>query len=128
MVINMKKCNYCGKEISYFEQYCSDACQERGNKFYETRERYTGFFSVCCAVFVMMIPVGIFLFSIIKGIGTIMVVGGSLALALLVFFLPFPTEGMLSKFKIQKSVKITRIVSGFVFLFGIAFAIFSLLF
>ena len=31
----MKKCDYCAKEISYFEQYCDENCQANANKYYE---------------------------------------------------------------------------------------------
>ena len=27
----MKKCEYCGKEISYFDMYCTDEGQEKGD-------------------------------------------------------------------------------------------------
>ena len=29
----MKKCDYCAKEISYFEQYCDENCQANANKY-----------------------------------------------------------------------------------------------
>lgn len=31
----MKKCEFCGKQISYFDQYCDDECHIKANKFYE---------------------------------------------------------------------------------------------
>ena len=124
----MKRCNYCGKEISYFEQYCSEECQYKANQFYEKRERFTGVFSVLCAVCVLAIGIGIFVFSFLKTAGTIAVVTSCLILALLLFFLPFPTEGMIEKQKIEKAVKQTRIISYVVLGFGIIFLIFSLFF
>ncbi len=124
----MKKCEYCGKEITYFEQYCSDDCQEKANKFYEKRERFTGLFSVLCGVFVLAIAIGIFVFSFWPIAGTIAVVGSSVIIALLLFFLPFPTEGMIQKQKIEKAVKQTRIIAYIVLGFGVAFLIFSLFF
>ena len=35
----MKKCEFCGKEISYFDMYCQDECQENANKFYDLRDK-----------------------------------------------------------------------------------------
>lgn len=124
----MKRCDYCGKEISYYEQYCNEDCQRKANNFYEKRERYTGLFSVLCAVCVLAIGIGIFAFSFIKPVGTIMVVGCCILLAVLLFFLPFPTENMISKYKIEKAVKSTRTVSYFVLAVGILFLLFSIFF
>lgn len=124
----MKKCDYCGKEITYFEQYCSDECHSKANKFYETEEKYTKLFSVLCAICVLGVGIGIFMFAFLKILGTVIVVSASFILAILLFFLPFPTENMISKFKIEKSVKYVRIISYIVFGFGIAFLIFSFIF
>ena len=124
----MKKCDYCGKEITYFEQYCSDECQKKANKFYENQEKYTKVFSILCAICVMTVGIGIFVFSFLKIIGTIAVVSACFILAILLFLLPFPTENMISKYKIEKSVKYVKYISYMVFGFGIAFLIFSFLF
>lgn len=123
----MKKCDYCGKEISYFEQYCNEDCHINANKFYEKREKFTGLFSILCGVCVVAVAIGIFTFSFLREIGTITVVGSCVTLSLLLFFLPFPTEDMISKHKIKKAVKLTRIVSYVVLGMGIAFLIFSLI-
>lgn len=124
----MKRCDYCGKEISYFDQYCNEECHAKANKFYEKRERFTNVFSILCAVSVMAVAIGLFIFSFSHDLGTIMVVGSCTVLAALLFLLPFPTDDMLSKHKIKKAVKITRIVSYIVLGIGIVFLIFSLIF
>ena len=41
----MKKCEFCGKEISYFDMYCQDECQENANKFYDLRDKYGKLFA-----------------------------------------------------------------------------------
>lgn len=123
----MKRCEYCGKEISYFEQYCDENCQMNANKFYEKKERFTGIFSFLCAVCVIAIPIGIFMFSFLRDIGAITVISSCFILALLLFLLPFPTDDMISKHKIKKAVKMTKIVSYIVFGIGVAFLIFSLI-
>lgn len=124
----MKQCEYCGKEISYYDQYCSDECQKNAVDFYEKKEKYTGLFSVLCAVCVLSIGVGIFMFAFFAEIGTAMVVGCCAVLALLLFFLPFPTDNMISKYKVKKAVKYTKYVALGVLLIGVAFLIFSLIF
>lgn len=114
----MKKCNYCAKEITYFEQYCSDECQRRANKYYETSEKYGKLFSVINVICVFGIPVGLFLFPFSKSVGTVLASVCCVVLGIMLLFLPFPTEGMISKLKLQKSMKITRIIGASVIALG----------
>lgn len=114
----MKKCDYCAKEITYFEQYCSDECQRRANKYYETSEKYGKLFSVINLICVFGIPVGLFLFPFSKTVGTVLASVCCVVLGIMLLFLPFPTEGMISKLKLQKSMKITRIIGASVILLG----------
>ena len=30
----MKKCDYCAKEISYYDQYCDENCEKKALDFY----------------------------------------------------------------------------------------------
>lgn len=114
----MKKCDYCAKEITYFEQYCSDECQRRANKYYETSEKYGKLFSVINVICVFGIPVGLFLFPFSKTVGTVLASVCCVVLGIMLLFLPFPTEGMISKLKLQKSMKITRIIGASVIALG----------
>ena len=114
----MKKCDYCAKEITYFEQYCSDECQRRANKYYETSEKYGKLFSVINVICVFGIPVGLFLFPFSKSVGTVLASVCCVVLGIMLLFLPFPTEGMISKLKLQKSMKITRIIGASVLALG----------
>ncbi len=114
----MKKCDYCAKEITYFEQYCSDECQRKANKYYETGEKYGKLFSVINVICVFGIPVGLFLFPFSKTVGTVIASVCCVALGIMLLFLPFPTEGMISRFKLQKSMKITRIIGASVIALG----------
>ncbi|MCI6824492.1 MAG: hypothetical protein MR981_05400 [Ruminococcus bromii] len=114
----MKKCDYCAKEITYFEQYCSDECQRRANKYYETSEKYGKLFSVINVICVFGIPVGLFLFPFSKSVGTVLASVCCVVLGIMLLFLPFPTEGMISKLKLQKSMKITRIIGASVIALG----------
>ena len=115
----MKKCDYCGKEISYFEQYCGDDCQRNANNFYEFRDKYTKIFSILNIIGVFGIPVGIFLFSMINSIGATLVASSLTILGITIMLLPFPTDNMISKSKIQKAVKQTRIIGIILLVLGI---------
>lgn len=122
----MKKCDYCAKEISYFDQYCSDDCHIRANKYYETEEKFGKIFSVINAICVFGIPVGIFLFSFAKLVGALIAAGSCVILGIMLILLPFPTEGMISKFKLKKAMKITRILG--IVVIGLGFLIIGFLF
>ncbi len=115
----MKKCEYCAKEITYFEQYCSDDCHIKANKYYEKSERFAGVLYVVSMICLIGIPVGLFLFSFIRLAGALIasISAGILGLILLVF--PAPTEGMIKKYKIKSAVKRTRIFGIFVIILGI---------
>ena len=124
----MKKCDYCAKEISYYEQYCDEKCEKKALDFYSLRERYTKVFSVLNVIGVFGIPVGLFLSAIDAAIGfsitsfSLMLVGAT------VFFLPFPVENMISSMKIKKAVFATRMIGvGFAAL-GIILFIIKILF
>jgi hypothetical protein len=106
----MKKCEYCAKEISYFEQYCDEDCHAKANKFYDLRERFEKIFSLIDGICVFGIPVGLFLFSFMRTAGLILTVASCVVLGIMIILLPFPTDNMISKFKIQKAVKITRFI------------------
>ena len=118
----MKLCDYCGKEISYFEQYCSDDCQAAANRFYERYEKFGKLFTAVNTVCVFGIPVGLFLMSFLKILGMSVASGSCGFLGLMLLFFPFPTEGMIKKFKISKAVKIVRIFGVAVMLLGLFIA------
>lgn len=121
----MKKCEYCGKEISYFDQYCDDECHIMANKFYERQERFGKLFSVINGICVFGIPVGLFTFSFSLTVGTIISVASCFVLGIMLLLLPFPTEGMISKYKIKNAVKKTRIVGIGIIILGIIIALFA---
>lgn len=124
----MKKCDYCAKEITYFEQYCDDDCHANANKFYELRERFEHFFSIINSICVFGIPIGIFVFSFARTLGMIVAVISFLVLGIMLILLPFPTDNMISKYKIKKAVKITRYIGIAVITLGIISFVFMLLF
>ncbi len=115
----MKKCEFCGKQISYFDQYCDDECHIKANKFYEKSERFSKVFSIINGICVFGIPVGLFLISFSRSVGLTVALASCIILGIMLIILPFPTENMISKFKIQKAVKITRIIGCAVILLGL---------
>lgn len=124
----MKKCDYCAKEITYFEQYCDDDCHANANKFYELREKFEHIFSIVNSICVFGIPIGLFVFSFARTLGMIVALISFLMLGIMLILLPFPTDNMISKFKIKKAVKITRYIGIAVIVLGIISFVFMLLF
>ena len=124
----MKKCDYCGKEISYFDQYCCDDCHRNANNFYEFREKFTKIFSITNIVGVFCIPVGIFLFAFSNAIGASLVAFSLTLLGIIVTLLPFPAENMITKNKIKKAVKQTRIIGIVLLILGITSIVLDFIF
>lgn len=124
----MKKCEYCAKEITYFEQYCDTDCHAKANRFYELRERFEKVFSIVNGFCVFGIPVGLFLFSFTRTAGMVITVASCLILGIMLIALPFPTENMISKHKIKKAMQITRYIGMAVVALGIAAFIFMCFF
>ncbi len=118
----MKQCEYCGKEISYHELYCSDDCQIKANRFYERSEKFSKPFTVVNTACVFGIPVGLFLMSFLKLLGTVVASGSCIVLGLMLLIFPLPTEGMIKKYKIIKALKIVRILGIAVIVLGLFIA------
>lgn len=124
MDTDVKKCRYCGKEISYDKMYCSDQCEKEANKFFEYRAKTQSGFSALNGIFVLGIGISIFVYSFSRTIGA---VGGSICLmilGLLYNFFPFPAEIMIEKYKLKKAVFITKIISGILFALGVLVLLF----
>ena len=50
-MIQMKHCEYCAKEISYYEQYCGKRCEEQAGKYYSLTRNPSGKCRTDCSVF-----------------------------------------------------------------------------
>lgn len=125
---NLKKCDYCAKEITYFEQYCDEECHANANKYYERIEKFGTVFSAINTICVFGIPVGMFLFSFLDTIGMILSFSSCVILGIMLLLLPFPTENMISKHKIKKAVRITRYIGIAVIALGFAILLFMIMF
>ncbi len=119
----MKKCDYCGKEISYMEQYCCEDCHRKAIKFYDFQEKYTKLFSVINCICVFAIPIGLLFFSLVNAIGFTMVAFALDFLGITVFLLPFPTDNMISKFKLKKATNICKALGVVLFCIGIVLTV-----
>lgn len=116
----MKKCDYCAKEISYFDQYCCDDCQRKAIEFYDLQEKFTKIFSVVNGICVFAIPVGLFVLSFAFTVGFTMIALATLILGVTIMLLPFPVENMITSMKIKKAVKVTRIIGLALSIIGVA--------
>lgn len=115
----MKKCEYCAKEISYHEMYCCDACQNSANKYYDLRDKFQKPYAAINGIFVIAIGICIFLYSFLRDIGAIGCASSLLILGVMYFFLPFPPDVMVQKYKLKKSIFITKIIAGVIFGLGL---------
>ena len=115
----MKKCDYCAKEISYYEQYCCEECERKTIEYHQRNARFSRLFYVINTICVFGIPVGLFIASFSTAVGISIASGSCFVLGLMLILLPFPTEGMIRKHKLQKAIKISRIFGGIVIALGV---------
>lgn len=108
--------------------FCDENCQKHSNDFYDLKEKFTKFFAVINGIFVMAIGIGIFAYSMIPPLGAWMVTISLLVLGTMYFFLPFPPDIMIDKYKIKKSIFICRIIAVILFLLGLTAMFLTLIF
>lgn len=105
----MKRCEFCGKEISNFERYCSDDCQREANRYYDYSSKFARLYYSLCMVFTIGMTIGLFLMSFAHWVGGLMAVACCVLLGVLLLILPMPTEGMIKKHQIKKAKFLARI-------------------
>ena len=106
---NMKKCDYCAKEITYFEQFCCEECEQKHKKYYDDSERHSKKFMVLNTIFVFAIPIGLFFGAFNKFVGIPMAAICCVLQGIMLILLPMPTEGMIKKRKLKNAIKVSRI-------------------
>lgn len=116
----MKKCEYCAKEISYNEMYCSASCEELTNTFFKKRTKFQKLISAVNILGTSLIAVGIFLYAMINFVGAFMIGAGGLSLGIVNLCLPIPTENFIKKHKLKKACSLVRIIGGLLLILGIA--------
>ena len=123
---DMKKCDYCAKEITYFEQYCCDECEQNALQYHARSERFSKLFLIVNTICVFGIPVGLFFAAFNHAVGVSIASLCCLVLGIMLILLPLPTDGMIRKHKLQKAIKMCRIFGGVVI--GLGVLILGLLF
>lgn len=124
----MKRCDYCGNEITYHQMYCDDKCEENANKFYDIRDKVEKIIGIINGISVMSIGIGLFIFSFSATLGSYMVAIPLVILGLLFYFFPIPADVMINKHKIEKSIKLTKIIALIVLMLGIIASVFAIFF
>lgn len=123
----MKRCDYCAKEISYHEMYCSDECRDKTFNFYDLRDKFQKVFSVINGIFVLGIGVCIFLYSFMPNVGLIGGGGCMTILGVMYLFLPFPPDVFIEKQKLKKAIFLTRIIACVILVIGAAVLIYGII-
>ncbi len=116
----MKKCDFCAKEISYYDQYCNEECEQKALRYYAMVERYAKLFMIVNTICVFGFTVFLFIGSLYAPIGFPAAAVCCFVMGGLLIVLPFPTESMIKKHKIQKAMKMCRIFGGVVIALGFA--------
>ena len=116
----MKKCDYCGKQISYSEQYCSGECESNALKYYRLESKHKGIFGAINIICIVSIVFACFAGLIVSPkIGGAAVSACLAVLGITVIALPMATLNLIKKLKIKKAVLITRIFGAFLVALGI---------
>ncbi|MGN0550641.1 MAG: hypothetical protein ACI4I4_02230 [Acutalibacteraceae bacterium] len=118
----MKKCYYCGKEISYYEQYCCDECEKQANKVFRLNNSKKGIFGVFNIIGFFCICIGLFWSMFQPNVGLYILSAALLLVGALFSLLPFGTAGMIEKFQVKKTVQITRIIGIIILIIGLILA------
>lgn len=124
----MKKCDYCGKEISYMEQYCDENCHRKALDFYQLQEKFSKLFSLVNIICVFGIPIGIFISTFAGAIGFTLLSFSVAVEGLIILILPFPVENMITSMKIKKAVNVTRLIGAGFLILGIVLIILDFIF
>ena len=106
----MKCCDYCGKEISYFDQYCCEDCKLKAEQYFQRENKQKGIFGICSIIGVIGCFAGGFLGVIVPEVGLIIFTIALFIIGTSFFLFPLPVLNFVKKYKIKKAVKITKYI------------------
>lgn len=115
----MKKCNFCAKEISYHEMFCSKDCEASYNKYFAKRAKLQKLLSTSNILGTCLIAVSIFVIPLQNFVGLLMMAIGGFAVGLVTLLLPTPTDNMVKKHKLQKAINIVKVLGIILIVFGL---------
>ena len=119
--------NHTDGTYKFMSDLIGKIAKKLGNpKYYDLKDKFQKPYSVINGIFVIAIGVCIFLYSFLRDVGAIGGASSLLILGLMYFFLPFPPEIMIHKYKLKKSILITKIIAGVIFVLGLIVLIFYL--
>ena len=124
----MKRCDYCGKEISYHLQYCCDECSENALNFYKNEKRFKNIFGFINVISIVSLMIACFIALLFSAKIALITAGiALLVMGIGVFSFPMPTLNQLKKQKIKKAIFSTRIIGIILAVLGIVLFIFGIL-
>ncbi len=108
----MKTCDYCAKEIDYNHQYCCDECEAQALAFYTKQKRSERPVSIINMIAFIGVIVGGFCCALYDAVqGSLLCAAMLLLLGIAYLIYPFAPDNIVKKFKIQKSVKLIRMLA-----------------
>ncbi len=115
----MKRCDYCGKEVSLNDFYCSTECEKKAVKHYESVNQNSKKFSIINVLSFFGIAGSLIWTMFQANVGLYILSGVLLVVAGLFYKYPFPTGNMTEKYKIEKSINIIKKIAIGIFVLAI---------
>ncbi|MGN0499497.1 MAG: hypothetical protein ACI4F6_10650 [Acutalibacteraceae bacterium] len=121
----MKTCDYCAKEIDYHHQYCCDECEKEAQYFYAKQKRSERPVSIINMIAFIGVIIGGFCAALYNPQqGSLLCAAMLILLGIAYLIFPFAPDNIIKKYKIQKSIKIIRIIAlGFLALAAVLLAL-----
>lgn len=124
----MKKCEFCGKEISYFDQYCNEECESNAKRFYSYRLKSSKIFSAVSILLMIGVAVGGFMFLFGVSFANIIMFASAALLGAVLIVFPFGTDGMLKKYGIKHSSSLIKKTGIVICSLGVIFTFVSVMY
>ncbi|MGN0517717.1 MAG: hypothetical protein ACI4II_03215 [Acutalibacteraceae bacterium] len=124
----MKKCEFCGKEISYFDQYCNEKCESDAKLFYSYRLKSSKIFSAVSILLMLGVAIGGFMFLFGISFATIIMFASATLLGAVLIIFPFGTDSMLKKYGIKHSSSLIKKIGAVICILGAIFTFVSVMY